>query len=303
MSAEHSHIPAGGGAAHAARLKIALTLTASYLVAEVVGGLLTGSLALLSDAAHMFTDVSALALALAAIRIGQRAADARRTFGYYRFEILAAAFNAVVLFLVAIYILYEAYRRFRQPTEIASGWMLVVAVIGLAVNIASMRVLRAGSDESLNVKGAYLEVWSDMLGSIAVIIAALVIKFTGWLPIDPILGVVIGFWVLPRTWMLLNQSLNILLEGVPEGIELRQLHDRLVALPGVREVHDLHVWSLTSGRNSMTVHLVADSPDSALVRAAQRIAREHGIEHASIQVEDPALMASEHDIHLGLSKL
>ena len=298
MSSDHTHI--GNGAAHTGKLKLALALTSTYLVAEVVGGILTGSLALLSDAAHMLTDVMALIVALVAIRIGQRPADPKRTFGYYRFEILAAAFNAAVLFIVAFYILYQAYRRFQEPPQIESSGMLIVAVIGLAVNLASMWILRSGSEASLNMKGAYLEVWSDALGSVAVIVAAIIIRYTGWWPADPILAVLIGFWVLPRTWKLLSHSINVLLEGVPEGIELEELHDSLAALPGVREVHDLHVWSLTSGRNSMTVHLVSDSPDISLVSEAQRIAREHDIEHASIQVEDAAMAAAEHGAHPSL---
>jgi cobalt-zinc-cadmium efflux system protein len=152
------------------------------------------------------------------------------------------------------------------------------------------------------MQGAYLEVWSDLLGSIGVIVAALVIRYTGWWPVDPILAVLIGLWVLPRTWKLLGQSINVLLEGVPEGFELKKLHDALAALPGVREVHDLHVWSLTSDRNSMTVHLVADSPTTALVAEAQRIAREHDIEHASIQLDDGASAASEQGTHPRLAR-
>lgn len=296
MSSDHTHT-ASGGAAHTGKLKIALALTGTYLIAEVIGGIVTGSLALLSDAAHMLTDVMALIVALVAIHIGQRAADPKRTFGYYRFEILAAAFNAAVLFVVAIYILYEAYRRFYDPPQIQSGGMLIVAAIGLVVNAASMWILRSGSEASLNMKSAYLEVWSDALGSVAVIAAALIIRYTGWWPVDPILAVLIGLWVLPRTWQLLGESINVLLEGVPKGIKLEKLHDALAALPAVREVHDLHVWSLTSGRNSMTVHLVADNPNTTLVAEAQRIAREHDIEHASVQVEAAAIAAAEQGAH------
>lgn len=296
MSSNHTHA-AEGGAIHARKLKIALALTGTYLVAEVIGGIVTGSLALLSDAAHMLTDVMALIVALVAIRIGQRAADPKRTFGYYRFEILAAALNAAVLFIVAFYILYEAWRRFQEPPEIQSGGMLIVAAIGLVVNLASMWILRSASEASLNMKGAYLEVWSDTLGSVAVIVAALIIRYTGWWPVDPILAVLIGLWVLPRTWQLLSESVNVLLEGVPKGFELQKLHDALAAVPGVREVHDLHVWSLTSGRNSMSVHLVAENSTTSLVAEAQRIARDHGIEHASIQVEDAALAAAEQGAH------
>lgn len=286
MSSDHDHI---GSDVSTGRLKATLLLTATYLVAEVVGGLLTGSLALLSDAAHMLTDVLALVIALIAISVGKRPADKRRTYGYRRFEILAAALNAVVLFLVAIYILYEAYRRFFEPPQIKSVGMLVVAVLGLVVNLVSALLLREGSGGSLNMKGAYLEVISDALGSVAVIAAAITIYLTGWWPIDPMLAVLIGFWVLPRTWKLLSESVNVLLEGVPHGFDLRGLHDALRALPGVRNVHDLHVWSITSGQNSMTVHLevgVSDGKaDLSVVQAAQKIAADRGIEHASIQLE------------------
>ena len=213
MSATHTHaLPTSQNEKF---LWIALGLTSSFLIAEVIGGIVTGSLALLSDAAHMFTDASALAISLAAMRIAKRPADLRRTFGYHRFEILAAAFNAILLFLVAFYILYEAYQRFNFPAEVQPIGMLVIASIGLIVNLISMRLLSAGKDTSLNVKGAYLEVWSDMLGSIGVIAGALMIRFTGWVWVDSAIAVAIGLWVLPRTWMLLKESLNILLEGVP----------------------------------------------------------------------------------------
>jgi len=286
MNSIRKRNPPREGGANAGKLKLALSLTGTYFIAEVVGGLMTGSLALRSDAAHMLTDVMALIVALIAIRIGQRAADAKRTFGYLRFEILAAAFNAAVLFLVAFYILYEAWRRFSTPPEIQTGGMLIVASIGLLVNGASMWILRGTGDKNLNMKGAYLEVLSDTIGSVGVIVAAIVIRVTGWWQVDPILAVLIGLWVLPRTWKLLGQSVNVLLEGVPEGFPLQKLHDALAALPGVRGVHDLHVWSLTSGRNSMTVHLVVETPGVIQVKEAQRVAREHGVEHASIQIDD-----------------
>lgn len=274
-------------ATHESKLKTALLLTGSFLIAEVVTGLLIGSLALLSDAAHMLTDVAALAIAIVAIRIGKRPADTKRTFGYYRFEILAAAVNAILLFAVAIYILVEAYKRFQDPPQIETGWMLVVAVGGLVVNLVSMRLLSEGSEESLNVKGAYLEVWSDLLGSVGVILAGLAIRFLGWRQADPVLAALIGLWVLPRTWVLLSQSVNILLEGVPMGVEFQKLQDDLRALPGVTDVHDLHVWAITTGRNSMTVHLVADGDAMGILEAAVRVAKEHGIQHTSIQIDAP----------------
>jgi cobalt-zinc-cadmium efflux system protein len=270
-------------------LWITLGLTASYMIVEVMGGFLTHSLALLSDAAHMFTDVAALGISIAAIRIGQRPADASRTFGYYRFEILAAAFNATILFLVAFYILYEAYQRFHEPPHIQSMGMLIVAVVGLIVNLIGFRLLQAGSEHSLNVKGAYLEVWSDMLGSVGVIIAAIIIRFTGIWWIDPLVAVAIGFWVVPRTWILLKQSLNILLEGVPEGLQLAQIEGALATVAGVLEVHDLHVWAITSGKVSLTAHLVIEpstpDPNKVLLEVGELLEKQFSIVHSTIQVE------------------
>lgn len=216
---EHSHVAVT--AKNAKKLSIALALTTTFLIVEVIAGFLTQSLALLSDAAHMFTDAAALAIALVAIKIGQKPADNKRTFGYQRFEILAALFNALMLFVVAIYILFEAYQRLSHPPEIQSLGMMSVATLGLIINLISMKILVSSSQESLNVKGAYLEVLSDALGSVGVIIGALVIYFTGWMWIDTLIAVLIGFWVLPRTWVLLKQSINILLEGVPEKLILK----------------------------------------------------------------------------------
>lgn len=270
-------------------LWITLGLTATYMVVEIVSGLLTQSLALLSDAAHMFTDVAALAISLVAIQIGKRPADLSRTFGYYRFEILAAALNASILFLVAFYILFEAYHRFQEPPEIQSTGMLVVAVLGLIVNFIGMRLLQGGSEDSLNMKGAYLEVWSDMLGSLGVIIAALIIKFTGWWIADPIVAVAIGLWVLPRTWILLKQSVNILLEGVPEGLEIAEIDKALQAISGVEAVHDLHVWAITSGKVSLTAHLLIDQEKQAgaeILKNVTRLLKERfHITHSTIQIE------------------
>ena len=286
----------GSGHSHAAQpgqnerpLWIALILTTAFLVAEIIGGILTNSLALISDAAHMFTDTAALAISLAAIRIGKRPADSERTFGYYRFEILAAAFNAILLFLVAIYILYEAYERLGNPPEIQSGTMLLVAALGLIVNLISMKLLSSGKDSSLNVKGAYLEVWSDMLGSIGVIIGALVIRYTGWSWVDSAIAVAIGLWVLPRTWTLLKASMNVLLEGVPEGLGIADVKEAITGVPGVESVHDLHVWSITSGKSSLTAHVVqrADVTDSQalLLAIRQLVANKYDIHHSTIQIE------------------
>lgn len=283
MSHDHTHAKAS----NSKRLVIALLLTGSFLIAEVIGGIVFNSLALLSDAAHMGTDVMALVIALMAIKIGSRPADLKRTFGYRRLEILAAALNAAVLFIIAFYILYEAWHRFQNPPEVASTGMLIVAGLGLMVNLISMRVLQGGDNSSLNMRAAYLEVFADMVGSIGVIIAAIIIKYTGWWQVDPILAVLIGLWVLPRTWKLLGESVNILLEGVPLGIEVQKLHEELAAIPHVKSIHDLHVWAVTSGQNSLTAHLVTDGypTDDSIMKAAREAASNHGITHTNFQIE------------------
>jgi len=271
----HSHVQAASGPGHERSLWIALALTTTFMVAEVIGGLVTGSLALISDAAHMFTDTAALAISLAAIQIGKRAVDAKRTFGYYRFEILAAAFNALLLFGVAIYILYEAWQRMRSPQTVDSIPMLIIAALGLVVNLVSMRLLSSGKDRSLNVKGAYLEVWSDMLGSMGVIAGAVVIWFTGWTWVDSVIAVAIGFWVLPRTWLLLRDSMNILLEGAPDDVDVAEIEKALRELPSVDSIHELHVWAISSGKVSLSVHLVSGSGDlDSLVAEGSRILAE-----------------------------
>lgn len=291
MGAGHDHTH---GHSHMAgpnerSLMIALALTTTFLLVEVVAGVLTQSLALISDAAHMFTDTAALAIALAAVRMGKRAVDAKCTFGYHRFEILAAAFNAMLLFGVAVYIGIEAYLRLKAPPEVESTGMLVVALIGMAVNLVSMRMLASGKDANLNMKGAYLEAWSDMLGSLGVVIGALVIKFTGWQWVDSAVAVLIALWVLPRTWSLLRASLNILLEGVPEGIDLAKVREALLTVQGVSSIHDLHVWALTSGKVSLTVHVVNDPAVDAerrvLPEIRRRLADQFAITHITVQCE------------------
>lgn len=293
MSSGHDH---GARTANERNLWIVLGLTTAYMAAEVAGGIIFNSLALISDAAHMFTDAAALAIALVAIRIGKRAADHQRTFGYYRFEILAAALNAVALFFVAGYILYEAFQRFRAPPEIQSVGMLIVASIGLGVNLIGMRMLSGGAESSLNVKGAYLEVWADMVGSLGVILAAVIIYFTRWTWVDAAVAAGLGLWVLPRTWKLLSESINILLEGVPQGLALDEIEQALLAVPGVREIHDLHVWALSSGKNSLTVHVVlaeGGGAQAVLLAATELLATRFAIRHATVQVEGVACGVDE----------
>lgn len=297
---DHSH----GGRAHdhaaganARMLAWALALTFAYLVAEVAGAFLFNSLALLSDAAHMLTDVAALAIALAAIRVGQKLPDDKRTFGYKRFEILAAAFNALLLFAVAIYVLIEAIKRFRSPQPVEAGGMLAVAVLGLVVNLIAMKLLAAGKDASANVKGAYLEVWADMLGSLGVIAGAVAIRVTGWTLVDPLVAVGIGLWVLPRTWLLLRDTTNVLLEGVPGGLELSEIRAAIGDVAGVAGVHDLHVWSMSTDDVSCTAHVeIAGAADQDEVRraVAHLLGHRFGIAHCTIQTETEACGDSGH---------
>ena len=298
----HGGNVAGTAAAqHAGRLKWALGLTATYMTAEVVGGLVTGSLALLADAAHMMTDVGGLALALLAIRFAAREATPQRTYGYLRMEVLSALTNAVVLLLLTVYILYEAYQRFLAPPEVLSGPMLVVAAIGLVVNLISMRLLAGGSSESLNIKGAYFEVLSDMLGSIGVIVAALLMMWKGWALADPIIGAGIGLFIVPRTWTLLKQVTHILMEGTPANVDLAILEGKLLEIAGVTAVHDLHVWTVTSGFDAMSGHLVvADmSRGREALREARRLMKaDFGIDHVTIQIEDERLRAEEAVLHV-----
>lgn len=299
MGAGHDHGAALAGSAagrHRRRLIGALVLTLTYMAVEVIGGLLTGSLALLADAAHMLTDAGGLALALFAIRFAERPATPQKTYGYLRIEILSALANAVVLLLLTVYILYEAYRRFVDPPEIIGGLMLAVAVVGLVVNLISMRLLADGSSESLNVKGAYFEVLADMLGSLGVIVAALIVMLTGWQLADPLIGAGIGLFIVPRTWQLLKQVTHILLEGTPPEVDVGLLERRLLDISGVNAVHDLHVWTITSGLDAMSCHVVVtDMADAgSVVNVARRLlAEEFGIDHTTIQLEDKVLRAEE----------
>jgi cobalt-zinc-cadmium efflux system protein len=276
----------------------ALGLTAAFMLAEVAGGLAFNSLALLSDAAHMMTDVIALAVSLFAVRMSRRPADARRSYGYARMEAMGAMVNGGLLFVVAGFILWEAAGRFRAPQPVASDGMLAVAAMGLVVNLVAMRLLKAGSGESLNVKGAYLEVWSDMLGSLGVIAGALLIRATGWTVVDPVIAVLIGLWVLPRTWVLLRQAGHVLMQGVPEGIDLEEIRDALLAPAEVADVHALHVWALGSRQPVLTAHVMLseDAQDAERVRielARMLDARFH-IHHITLQVERRTCADVEH---------
>ena len=289
MGHDHGHASAAtSGARHRRPLLIAFALTAAYMVVELVTGLVTGSLALLSDAAHMGTDVLGLGMALAAITLAQRQATSQRTYGTYRLEVLAALANGILLFGVAGYVLYEAWQRFASPPAVPGLPMLAVAAVGLIVNLISFRLLAAGSKESLNLNVAYLEVFSDMLGSFVVIVAAIIIFTTGWRYADPLIGAGIGLFILPRTWKLTAQAVRILMEVAPPGLDVDQVRARILTLPGVADVHDLHIWTVTSGIETATGHVVlADDAElhSVLDRVTALLAEEYHVTHATIQCE------------------
>ncbi|MEH0971770.1 cation diffusion facilitator family transporter [Micromonospora sp. CPCC 205546] len=295
MGAGHDHhhgSVANAAHRHRGRLWAAFGLLAGLMVVEAVAAFRTGSLALLSDAGHMFTDVLGIGMALAAIAATRRAGtDPQRTFGLYRLEVLAALANAALLSGVAVYVVIEAVRRFGDPPEVLAGPMLVVAVLGLLANVGAFALLRSGAKESINVHGAYLEVLGDLLGSLGVIGAALLIVTTGWWWADPLVAVGIGVFILPRTWRLGRAALRILVQAAPEHLQVTAVHDRLAAVPGVAEVHDLHVWTLTSGMEVASAHLTMtpDAEVGAVLGAARAALHEDfQIEHATLQIEPGA---------------
>jgi cobalt-zinc-cadmium efflux system protein len=278
------------GAKYNKSLKIVFAITASYLVIEVVVGIISNSLALLSDAAHMLTDVGGQALALFAIWMTSKPRNNQKTFGYYRVEIFSALTNAFVLIFISGYILFEAWQRFKNPPAVAGIPMLVVAFCGLVINLISMKILNTGSKESINIKGAFLEVVSDMLSSVGVIIAGIIILATGWLYIDPIMSGLIGLFILPRTFRLLKESVDILLEAVPADINYATVEKCIAERPGVQAVHDLHIWTITSGVNALSVHIIMKDESgftaiSELTRnIKEHLASEFKITHTTIEV-------------------
>jgi len=277
------------GARHQRPLAIAFALTLGFLVVQVVTGFATNSLALLSDAGHMATDVLGLGMALAAIRMASRGSQTQHnTFGVYRLEILAALTNAVLLVGVAAYVMFEAVSRLGEPPHIASAPVLIVGVLGLVVNVVAFLLLRSGSKESLNVEGAYVEVMSDALGSLGVILGAGVMWITGWAWVDPVIAAGIGLFILPRALRLGREALRVLLQAAPRNLDLAAVTADLAGIDGVVDVHDLHVWTLTSDMDVLTAHLMTSpSTDSHAVldRAREMLGERHGLHHATLQVE------------------
>ncbi|MFD9324254.1 cation diffusion facilitator family transporter [Streptomyces sp. NPDC060065] len=299
MGAGHDHGHAHGApttgtaaAAYRGRLRIALSITLTVMVVEIVGGVLADSLALIADAAHMATDALGLGMALLAIHFANLPASENRTFGYARAEILAALANCLLLLGVGGYVLYEAIQRFMTPADTHGGLTIVFGLIGLVANIISLTLLMRGQKDSLNVRGAFLEVVADALGSAAVLIAAVVILTSGWQAADPIASIVISLMIVPRTWKLLQETLNVLLEAAPKGVDMAEVRAHILALPGVEDIHDLHAWTITSGMPVLSVHVVVSSDvlnaigHEKMLHELQVCLGDHfDVEHCTFQLE------------------
>ena len=303
---QHSH--ASRHDIHGARgsLKFALIITSIFLIAEFFGALYTNSLALLADAGHMLTDVAALSLSLFAMRFATRRATPRMTYGFYRVEILAALLNGVFLVLVALYIFFEAYQRFRNPPSVKADWMLVVAVVGLLANIASAWILFGKHHGSLNVRGAFFHVLTDAIGSVGAILASVAIIVSGYQIADPLISVVVAVLILWSSWVLIRDAVDILLEGTPAHINIMSLREQLGHVDGVGSVHDLHVWTLTSGVLAMSCHVVAEDGHfnrTELLSRVNDVARERfHIDHTTIQIEErniPQALVDSCNCHFG----
>jgi cobalt-zinc-cadmium efflux system protein len=304
MGQGHTHVSGTAGAAQRRRLAVVLGLTLLVMGAEIVGAIVSGSLALLADAGHMATDAAGVALALGAVSLAQRPARGRRTYGWQRAEILAAVANGLLLLGLAGYVVVEAIQRIGNPAEIGSGLMLVVASVGLAVNLFCLALLRRGRRTSLNVRGAYLEVLGDTFGSAAVIAAAVVIAATGWTAADTVASLLIGVLVLPRAWHLLRDALDVLLEAAPRGVDLDQVRAHILGVDGVTGVHDLHAWTITSGLPVLSAHVVVTDEALAaghggrVLDALCACLGDHfDVEHCTFQLEAAAHAGHEAPVH------
>ena len=302
----HSHVK-GHGHGHARQpLKTALIITSTFLIAEFIGALYTNSLALLADSGHMLTDVAALSLSFFAIRFSSRRATPRMTYGFYRVEILAALLNGVFLILVALYIFYEAYHRFMDPPSIKADWMLIVAIVGLLANVASAWVLFGQHRESLNVRGAFFHVLTDAIGSVGAVLASIAIIVGGYRMADPLISIVVAVLIMWSSWALIRDAVDILLEGTPAHINIVNLREQLGNVEGVGSIHDLHVWTLTSGVLAMSCHVVAESDHfnrTELLTRVNGVARQRfRIDHTTIQIEErniPQELVESCNCHFG----
>ncbi len=307
MSADHRPTKDAHGhhgqelrAASNRRLTAALTLIAGYMVAEIIGGLLSGSLALLADAGHMLTDAASIGLAMVAMHVAKQPVTATRTFGYHRFEILAALLNALTLWLIAAWVIVEAFHRFRDVPDLEGGLMLAIGAVGLVVNLLTAWILHRSAGHSLNVEGAFQHVMADLLGSVGVVVSGSLIWAFGWTLADPIVSVIIGLLILRSTWQLLAKVIHVLLEGAPAHIDVPRLCREMEAVDGIVRVHDVHVWTITQGYDALAAHVLVDSdyPGSALEPLLRRLraiaSSDFGIQHITIQVEQSPDSCTEH---------
>jgi cobalt-zinc-cadmium efflux system protein len=288
MHVHAAHDGKSAAARSAGRLAIVFGLTTVFMLVEAVTGYLTNSLALIADAAHMLADASGLGLTLLAIRFARKPASPQMTYGHYRIEVLAALTNGAALLLISGFILYEAWERMWSPPEVRSGPMLVVAAAGLVVNLVGLGLLRGASEKSLTIRGAYLEVLADMLGSVGVIAAGVVVWTTGWYLADPIIAVAIGLLILPRTWALIRQVIHVLMEGTPPSIDLKLVEEAMTEVGSVEAVHDLHIWTITSGLDAMSAHVTIPEGavgDQVLASLEQMLRERFHVEHTTIQLE------------------
>jgi len=290
VGSEHNH----SHGSNKKTLLIAFVIITSYMFVEAIGGFLTNSLALIADAGHMLSDSISLGIGLLAFTIGEKAADQFKTYGYKRFEILAAVFNGVTLVLVSLYIFYEAYHRFSDPPEVATTGMLIIAVIGLLVNILVAWILMRGGDtkENLNLRAAFLHVMSDLLGSVGAITAALLIMFFGWAWADPLASVVVAILVLISGWRVTKEALHVLMEGTPKNVSMDEVTAAIEAIPGVKNIHDLHIWSITSGKNALSAHAVIEegisfTESQHILKEIEKTVGAHKIGHVTVQLETP----------------
>jgi cobalt-zinc-cadmium efflux system protein len=281
------------------KLRLALAVTIVVLVAEVVGGILSNSLALLADAGHMLTDVAALALSLFVSWFSMRPETPRRTYGYVRLEILAAFVNGGALLVISAFIAWEAFARLRAPEPVGGGLMLVIALVGLLSNIVAAVTLHGASDASLNVRGAYLHVLGDLLGSVGTVLAAVVIRFTGWLTADPLVSLVVTLLIVRGAWRLVREAVDVMLESTPAHISLGGVRAQIEAIPGVESVHDLHVWTVTSGVVAMSAHAIVREPDRQqhVLEHVHDVMRLFGIQHVTIQLESREMYEREKHLH------
>lgn len=270
------------------KLKLVLLLISSYIVVEFISGLLTGSLALIADAGHMLADAGGLTLALFAINFSTKPATPQRTYGFYRIEILAALANSAVLILVSVYIIYDAYERIIEPPQIKGTALIIVGTIGLVVNLVGMYILKGHATENLNIEGAYLEVLKDTLGSVGVVVVGVITSISEFYLIDPIISVGLAFYILPRTWSLMKKSINILMEGVPINISYEEVKKAILQIKGVTGIFEIHIWTITSGMDAITAHVVVSDPSKSqtiLKEISSMLENRFKITHTTIQIE------------------